>query len=94
MPQISETATFILTLLNNIDELVVKSFDKKSASEVMQALRIYAKNKDFPLNEERIDNYFAVLGDARPYTLSMIVKDIADDVMTAEMRNKKSKLSS
>jgi len=94
MPKISETATFILTLLNNIDELVVKSFDKRSALEVMQALRIYAKNKDFPLNEERIDNFEAVLLDARPYTISMIIKDIADDVMTAEMKNKKNKLSS
>jgi len=93
MPKISETASFILTLLNNIDELG-KHYDKKSAGEVMEALRIYGKNKDFIKDgdsvSKSIENFFAVLLDARSYTISMIIRDIADEVMMIDMKNKKS----
>lgn len=81
MFNISDVATSILTLLNNINELIVKSSDRKNAEDVMRALRVYAKSKKFPVPEDKIDNFFAILIDARPYTLTMLIKDIADDVI-------------
>lgn len=91
MPNLSSTATSILTLLNNINELIVKSSDRKNAQEVMSALRAYAKGKNFLLPQDKIDNFAAILIDARPYTLTMLIKDIADDVLLIEAKEKKNK---
>jgi len=89
MPKLSETATSILTLLNNANELIVKSSDRKNAAGVMRALRAYAKGKKFLLRQDLLDNFFAVLLDARPYTLTMLIKDIADDVILIDAKNKR-----
>lgn len=88
MPKLSDTATSILTLLNNVNELIVKSSDRKNAEEVMKATRAYAKGKNFNLKDERIENWLAVLLDARPYTLTMLIKDIADDVIASDLKKK------
>jgi len=86
MSNLSDVATSILTLLNNINELIVKSSDRKNAEDVMRALRVYAKSKNFPVSQDKIDNFFAILIDARPYTLTMLIKDIADDVIIAGLK--------
>ena len=93
MLNLSPTATSILTLLNNINELIVKSSDRKNAEEVMKALRVYAKGKGFLTPEDPIDtkiqNFFAILNDARPYTTTVLILDIAKDVIAADTKNKK-----
>lgn len=89
MHKLSDTATSILTLLNNANELIVKSSDRKSAREVMKAVSIYAKGKGLPISQEKIDNFSAVLIDARPYTLTMLIKDIAEDVILSDSKKNK-----
>jgi hypothetical protein len=91
MRHISDTAKSIITLLNNIDELIVKSSDRKNAQQVMNALTVYAKGKNFPVPEDKINNFAAVLIDARPYTLTMIIKDIAESVLLSDAKGKKNK---
>lgn len=91
MPKLSDTATSILTLLNNINELIVKSSNRQDAREVMKALKVYAKGKNFPMPDEKMDNFHAILIDARPLTLTMLIKDIADDVIIADSKNEKVK---
>jgi len=88
MPLLSNTATFLITLLNNINELIVRSSDRKSAAEVMQAFRIYIRNKNVELSEDKIDNFFAIINDARPYTLTVLLKDIAQDIVKNDAKKK------
>ena len=92
MPKLSDTASSILTLLNNANELIVKSSDRQGARDVMKALDVYAKSKRFILPEDKMQNFQAVLIDARPYTLTMIIKDIADDVLKIDGKNKHTKM--
>ena len=80
-PRISPTAATIITLLNNIDELIVVSNKRKEASDVMRALTIYADNLNFGLPKDKINNFQAVLLDSRPMTLSYILQDIAASVI-------------
>jgi hypothetical protein len=79
--KISPVATSILTLLNNVDELIVQSNNRQDARDVMTALTIYANSKNYPIPHQKIDNFHAVLLDARPETISFIVKDIAGEVI-------------
>jgi len=83
MSKPSEVAISILVLLNNINELIVESSDRQNAKEVMKALRTYGKNKNFPLPQDKMNNFDAVLLDAKPFTLTSIIKDIAADVVYA-----------
>jgi len=87
MSKLSPTALSILTLLNNINELIVISSDRQNAKDVMRALRVYANKKRFPLPEEKVDNFLSVLIDSKPYTLTSIIKDIAGDVVYADAKN-------
>jgi len=86
MPHLSDTARSILTMLNNVNELIVQSSDREGAQDVMRALRVYAKNKNFPMPQDKIDNFYAVLIDARPFTLTSIIKDIAEDVIVLDKK--------
>lgn len=79
--KISPTALSILTLLNNINDLIVKSNDREGASDVMKALTIYAGNFNYPVPDDKIKNFHAVLLDSRPITLSYIVHDIATEIV-------------
>jgi len=81
MSKPSEIAISILAILNNINELIVQSSDRQNAKEVMEALRTYGKNKNFPLPQDKMNNFDAVLFDAKPFTLTSIIKDIAADVV-------------
>jgi len=91
MSELSSTASNILTILNNIDELIVKSSDRKNAANVVKALRAYARGKHFPISEDKLDNFLAILIDARPLTLTSLVHDIAREVIMADKKNSKSK---
>ena len=81
---ISETATNILLLCNNINDLIVKSNDRQNARDVLKAAVIYAKNNNFPLPKEKVDNFFDVLLDKKPGVLSLYIKDIASDILLAD----------
>lgn len=71
--------------------MIVKSSDRKSAEEVMRALRVYAKEKHFEIPPEKIDNFFAILIDARPLTLTLLIKDIAEDVIIFDSKGRRPK---
>jgi len=82
--KLSPTALSILTLLNNINELIVVSNDREGASDVMRALTIYAGNSNYKLPQEKIENFHAVLLDSRPITLSYIIHDIASEIFSKD----------
>jgi len=77
-------AARIITLLNNAEELIVQSNRREAAKDVVKAMSIYAKSKSFPIPDEKIETFMAVLIDSRPYTLSAILKDIATDVLVKD----------
>lgn len=82
--KISPTAATLITLLNNINDLIVVSNKRKEASDVMRALCIYAQNLNYQIPDEKIDNFQAVLLDSRPITLSYIIHDIASDIVASK----------
>jgi hypothetical protein len=77
---LSPVASSILTLLNNIDELISISQDRESAQEVMRCMVVYAKDNNFVLPQKKIDNFYRICIDTKPNKLSSIIKDIAFDV--------------
>lgn len=81
--EISPTAKSILTLINNAHELIVISNKRKEASDVIRALKAYAKEKNYPIPNDKIDNFLANLLDCRPNTLSYLLTDIAQTVLKA-----------
>jgi len=82
MPKtITPTVRSVLTLLNNINDLIVVSQRKEVAKDVMTALQIYARNKNFHLPEQKIENFYSVLIDSRPLTLHYLILDIAQDIV-------------
>ena len=92
-------AARIITLLNNAEELIVRSNNRQGAKDVVRAMVIYANGKSFPIPDEKIDTFYAVLIDSRPYTLSAILKDIATDVLVRDkairaQRNKNKRVRS
>ena len=86
MPQLSPTAKSILTLLNNVNDLIVESSDRTSARQAMQAIQIFARNKNFPIPIDKIQNFLEVLIDSRPYTLTSLIMDIASDVVSIDRK--------
>jgi len=83
---LSATAISIITLLNNIDELIVISNKRTEAKDTMRAMKVYAENKNFSLPEEKIANFYAVLLDSRPYTLSSLLRDMAQEVVRIDSK--------
>ena len=86
MANLSETAKSLLVLLNNANDLIIKASDRKNSDEVMKAIEIFAQNKNFPMPKEKLDNFHAILIDARPYTLTHLIKDIAEDIVVADRK--------
>jgi len=78
---IPPTVRSILTLLNNVNDLIVISQRREAAKDVMIALQIYAQNKNFKLPEQKIENFYSVLIDSRPQTLHYLILDIAQDIV-------------
>lgn len=79
--KISDTAMSLLALLNNVDELLVKSNNRQDAKEVLRAFYIYASAKNFTVDYNKIEHFNLVLLDYPTHKLSNLVKDIAQDVM-------------
>jgi len=89
--KLSPIASSLITLLNNINDLVAISNRRQAANDVMKAFRIYAANSNFILPEEtqqKIDHFHAVLLDSRPITVTYLVKDIAQDIVKIELGKK------
>jgi hypothetical protein len=86
--ELSNTALSLLTLLNNINELISISFKKAEARDVMKALTIYAKQKNFKLPEDKISNFHFILLDSRPITISYLLRNIAADIVKEDMLKK------
>lgn len=85
---LSQEAKTILSLLNNCEELVTISNDRKRAADQIKALAIFARNKKFPMNETKIQNYLKVIIDSRAETLKYILMDIANDVVSVDKSRK------
>jgi hypothetical protein len=84
MSSLSPTAISIITLLNNINDLILKSNDRKSARDVMSALKVYAKEKRFDIPEERVDQFNAILLDSRPMTISFLLRKMTQDIINSD----------
>ena len=85
----SETAKFLITLLSNAEDLISLSNKRKDAQDVMKAFQIYAKGKAFPIPEDKVGNFSAILYDARPNTLSYLLRSIAGDVHNVDRKRLK-----
>lgn len=83
--QISGIAKSVIILLNNIDELVTVSNQRREARDVMKALTIYAKDQNFKLPEEKIGHFNAILLDSRPITIHYLLQSIAGDVAKTDI---------
>jgi len=82
MPKIiTPTTKSIITLINNAHDLIVVSHKRKEAGEVIRALRAFARDKNYPLPDEKIENFLSVLIDSRPNTLSYLLTDLAKTVV-------------
>lgn len=87
--EISIIATSIITLLNNVNDLVVMSNKRKEARDVMDAIKIYAKNSKFILSEaakQKISHFDSVLLDSRPITITYLIQDIAQEILKGEIK--------
>ena len=91
MPALSPTANQLISILNNINELVVISNDRAAAKDVMRAFRTYAQTKNFSISDEKIDNFLSVLLDSRTITVSSLLQDIASDVSYTDRLKKVNK---
>lgn len=74
--------TSIITLLNNINDLIVVSNKRKEAADVMRALTIYAHNIGYKIPDDKISNFHSILLDSRPMTLSYVLRSIVSDILT------------
>lgn len=86
MPQLSPTAKSLLTLLNNVNDLIVEASDRDSARDTMHAIDIFARNKQFPIPHDKIQNFLSVLLDSKPYTLTTLIMDIAEDIVVVDSK--------
>jgi len=84
---LSPTASSMLVILNNAKELIVRSNDRQRAQDVIRALGVYAKSKNFKVPSEKLDNFCSVLIDSRPATLSFLIKDIVRDIIESDKAN-------
>jgi hypothetical protein len=90
MAYLSSTARSLLSILNNINDLIVLSNNRQDSKDVMRALVVYAKNKNFDIPQDKIDSFYSILLDSRPITLSHLIMDIAQDIAhTDKIKNKK-----
>lgn len=70
-----------LTLLNNINDLIVISSDRSDARKAMEALVLYAQDKKINIPNDKVENFFEVLIDSRPFTLTNILIDISEEII-------------
>ncbi len=78
----------IITLLNNADDLIVISSKRAEASDVMDAIKIFAKSHHVELPEDQIEDFYDLLYDSRPNTLSGLLRNIAHTLITQDKLKK------
>lgn len=86
--EISPVAKSILVLLNNVEELIRISNNRKDSKEVMKAAHIFAQSKNFPMPEQEIENFYQILIDSPSQKLSFAVRDIASKVINSEFSSR------
>jgi len=82
--ELSEDIQSIITLLNNVDDLIVMSSKRSEAKDVMDAIQIFAKSHHIQLPEDQIEDFYDLLYDSRPNTLSGLLKNIAHDLVVQD----------
>ncbi len=88
--EISKTAKSLIVLLNNANELISVSNRRKEAVDVVKALCIYAKSKNFPLPDEKIEMFNDVVLDSRTNTIAYLLQEIAKDIALTDRQRDKS----
>ena len=83
--QLSQTAKSLITILNNVNELVSKSNSRSEARDVMKAMRIYAQNKNYPIPDSKIEDFLSILLDSRPITVTYLLRDIATEIAMSDV---------
>ena len=84
----SQDIKSIITLLNNIDELIVISNKRKESKDVMDAIKLFAASHHVNLPEE-IDDFYDLLYDSHPRTLSGMLKDISYKLIIEDKKKQK-----
>ncbi len=79
--ELSDERKYIITLLNNISELISKSNNRQDSREVMKAIVIYAESKNVKISEDKVSSFYNRLLDARPITLCLLTTEIAKDIL-------------
>lgn len=85
----SQDVKSVVTLLNNIDDLIVVSNKRKEAKDVMDAVKIFSKSRHIQLPEEEIDDFYDLLYDSRPQTISGLLKNISHELIVADRKRQK-----
>lgn len=84
--ELSHTAKSIIAILNNVNELVTLSSNREDAKDVIKAMRIYANDLNYPIPEEKLDDFVSVLLDSRPITVTYLLRDIAFDIAQKDLK--------
>lgn len=74
----------IVTLLNNMDDLIVISSKRAEAKDVMDAIKLFAKSRYVDLPEDKVEDFYDLLYDSRPSTLSGLLRSIAHELVEQE----------
>ena len=80
---LSDTATSLVVILNNIRDLASHS-NRSDAFRVMKAFRVYARNKNFDIPEEKVTTFLESIWDRRPNTMTSLVNEIAQDIIATD----------
>ena len=95
--ELSPAVKSVLTLLNNVRELLIVSNKRQEAKDVMMATEIYAESKQIAVPKDKIQMFYCRLFDSRPLTLITLISDIGHQILSDEKAklaklNKKKKL--
>lgn len=88
MNNLSEIAKSLIVLTHNAEELAVTHSKRTEAIDVIKAMKIYVKEKGFPLSEEYLDGFIAVALDSRSATLQSILRNIAMKIAETDSKIK------
>jgi hypothetical protein len=87
--QIEEDVSLILTLLNNVEELITISNDRKDARKVLDAILIFAKGNQIEIPISLIEELKSNLLDYPPKKIEQKVKSIAQKTYNLNVVKKK-----
>lgn len=88
--QLSEDVNLIVVLLNNVEELIVLSNDRKNARAVLEAIEIYSKGTNIQIPINKILDLKKMLIDSPPPKISNVIKNISKEIVTLNRPAKKS----